>query len=51
MNNLSVERHSNQSASICFVKQASICFVKTGDARQRPSVPLQLTDLSASFRA
>jgi hypothetical protein len=51
MNNVSTDRNSNQSASICFVKQSSICFVKTNDARQRPSVALDLSDLTASFRA
>ncbi|WP_181243825.1 hypothetical protein [Chamaesiphon polymorphus] len=49
MANVLIHNNSNMNAS--FTQQASFCFcIPAGDTRQRPSVSLQLTDLTKSFR-
>jgi hypothetical protein len=42
---------NNSNTNAASAQQASFCFcISEGDTRQRPSVSLQLTDLTASFR-
>jgi hypothetical protein len=38
------------SASLCFIKTASLCFIKEKATGQRPTVQLQLRDLSKSVK-
>lgn len=49
MTNLSANAKSTTDASNYSAQAASFCFCKTaGDVRQRPSVALQLSDLTAT---
>lgn len=49
MNN--VQNNQNNQASFCFLApQASFCFLDKGSNQQRPSVKLQLSDLTKSVR-
>lgn len=49
MTNSSSQQNSNTNTAAA--QQASFCFcIPAGDTRQRPSVSLKLTDLTASFR-
>jgi hypothetical protein len=38
------------SAGFCFVKTASFCFVKNNANAQRPTVNLQLSDLTKTVK-
>jgi hypothetical protein len=42
--------NTNSTAGFCFVKAASFCFVKSNANAQRPTVNLQLSDLSKSVK-
>jgi hypothetical protein len=51
MNNSLSQKNSNTNASTSSAQEASICFcLKDGTAQKSPSLDLQLTDLTASFR-
>jgi hypothetical protein len=41
---------TTKSASFCFIKSASFCFIKEKASGQRPTVQLQLSDLSKSVK-
>ncbi len=41
---------NTNSAGFCFVKTASFCFVKGNANLQRPTVKLQLSDLSKTVK-
>jgi hypothetical protein len=41
---------NSQSASVCFIKTASVCFIKEKATGQRPSVQLQLSNLSKTVK-